>query len=152
MDGGTGGSQVEKLFSLLIESGAVYCAIWVSLRHTKRLTSLNRIDTKHSLAGRRRCLASLGIQARLAVASRGTLPRHIRPDVPRRTRARNRTFNHQCIPRLGLGEKSLTLYHFQILGHLPRVHHRPRCFTAIAHREGSHSQRHPHAAPQHHFF
>ena len=29
--GGSVASQVEKLFALLIESGAIYCALWVSL-------------------------------------------------------------------------------------------------------------------------
>lgn len=27
------GSQVEKLLALLLESGAIYCAIWVSHTH-----------------------------------------------------------------------------------------------------------------------
>ena len=30
-----GGSQVAKVFAILVESGAFYCAIWVSVRHDR---------------------------------------------------------------------------------------------------------------------
>ena len=91
------GSQVEKLFVLLIESGAVYCAIWVSQPHfTSGLSSMEIVNKTRSECG-------LGVPSQpiqvvesapqVTISPRTHLLKHLCYPYEWRTRARDCTSN-----------------------------------------------------------